>query len=105
MLSGPSDPENGHAFMSLRLQRRQNPGVIIDTWGMFRTTDLGGARQKYCSVYSVLAEDEIIVATGQLAPNGFNWTQLLSDHAVHGRRDHLAPCAAASTSPRRSSPA
>lgn len=73
-VAGPPDQSNGHAFCGLGYT---GAGVTIDSWGMFGTLTWD-AIAKYCDVYAVLGADILDQAT-QKAPNGFNWTQLLSD--------------------------
>jgi hypothetical protein len=72
--AGSEDQDNGHAFMACGF----NPqGVVIDTWGMLGIMTWA-AVAKYASCYTVLGVD-IVEKITQKAPNGFNWTQLVSD--------------------------
>ena len=73
-VAGPENQDNGHAFCGVGY----NPqGIIIDTWGMLGIMTWK-AVAKYPSVYTVLGTD-IVDKITQKAPNGFNWTQLVSD--------------------------
>ena len=78
-VAGKPDPENGHSFMSAKYDTVS--GVNIDTWGLngYMTWP---AVAKYASntgeLYTILTPDSINRATAK-APNGLNWTQLVSD--------------------------
>ena len=74
-----ADPEAGHAFCGVGYN---SAGVIIDTWGMLGLMTWA-AIAKYGSVYAVLGQDAINRGS-LLAPNGFNWTQLVSDFQSMG---------------------
>ena len=73
-VAGPENQESGHAFCGVGY----NPqGIIIDTWGMLGIMTWA-AVAKYPNTYTVLGSD-IVDKITQKAPNGFNWTQLVSD--------------------------
>ena len=79
-VAGMADPEAGHAFAGFGydpIAGYNSEGVIIDTWGLFGTITWA-AIAKYGTVYTGLGADAIDKAT-QKAPNGANWTQLVSD--------------------------
>jgi hypothetical protein len=81
-VAGPPNPENGHCFGGGGYE----PGRIkIVEWGMTGwMTDAAVAMYASTAgageLYTVLSTDWMINATAK-APNGFNWTQLLSDLA------------------------
>jgi|SRR5579864_1523388 len=78
--AGPSDPQNGHAFVGAAYNKQ---GVVISTWGMLGTLTYSAIAQ-YASqasggqVYAVLSAD-IISKAMEKAPMGFDWSQLLAD--------------------------
>ena len=78
-VAGMADPDAGHAFCGVGYNA---DGVIVDTWGMLGLMTWA-AIAKYGSVYAVLGQDAINRGS-MLAPNGFNWTQLVSDFQSMG---------------------
>lgn len=72
-VAGPAT-EEGHAWMSYGYDQK---GTFDDTWALLGRETYASIRT-YGSTYSVLSSDSIIRAS-QRSPNGFNWTQLLSD--------------------------
>lgn len=84
-VAGDPNPQNGHCFIG---GGYDSTGVKICTWGMVGTIEwdavqyytqesLGGA------LYCLLSEDQIAKAQ-VAAPNGLNWTQLISDFDFMG---------------------
>ena len=71
-VGAPTD--EGHAWMGCGYD---STGIKIDTWAMLGTETYASIAA-YGHVYTVLGVDSIDRAS-QKAPNGFNWTQLLSD--------------------------
>jgi hypothetical protein len=108
---GTPDPDNGHCVMGVGYTPQ---GVKIDTWGMFGTltwaaiaalcTQSGGGE-----LYVMLTPDQL--AKGQAkAPNGINWTSLLTDFNTMGGNVPVpapapAPPAPAPTPPHPAPPA
>ncbi len=79
-VAGNPDPNNGHCVIGCGYT---TGGVTIDSWGLLGTLTWKAAA-KYAvlanggELYVLLSPDQI--AKGQtLAPNGFNWTQLITD--------------------------
>ena len=92
-VAGPPNPDNGHAFCS---EKYDQTGAYIDTWGM-QGVHTWAAIAEYASItnngelYAVLSKDAIIKGTNK-APNGVNWTQLLSDlQSTEPSRPHRRP--------------
>jgi len=81
-VAGPPDPENGHDVAGFGYN---TSGVIFDTWGMIGTLTWA-AIAEYAQwanggeLYTVISHD-MIERAQQIAPNGFNWQQLLADFA------------------------
>ncbi len=80
--AGAPNPNNGHAFPACKYDAF-NGCVYNETWGLQGIlTDRAIAQyttaQSQGAVYTALSP-EILVRAQQRAPNGFNWTQLLSD--------------------------
>lgn len=86
-VAGAPDPSNGHCIGAYGYESAAG-NVSIATWGMngFMTD---AALAEYCSVsnggelYSVISKDSLKAAQ-QLAPNGFDWTQLVADFEALG---------------------
>jgi hypothetical protein len=83
--AGQSDPQNGHSFSA---HGYSADGVLIDTWGMigtltwkaiakYATNDNGG------ELYVIITPDQIAKGAAK-APNGFDWTTLISDFNAMG---------------------
>ena len=84
-VAGPSNPDNGHAFISAAYDES---GCKIDTWAMEGTmTD--AANSKYAvpaaggALYTVFTYQSIIKATGK-AQNGFAGASLVADFNAMG---------------------
>ena len=84
-MAGPSDPSNGHCVIGVGYGQS---GVTIDTWGLLGTLTYGAIAQ-YCAaaaggeLYAMLTPDQL--AKGQSkAPNGVDWTELVSDFKSMG---------------------
>ena len=80
-VAGDPDPSNGHCVAVVGYTA---DGLLIDTWGMIGLLTWA-AVAKYCSagknngaIYTVVSKDAINVAR-KLAPNGFDWSQLVAD--------------------------
>jgi hypothetical protein len=84
-IAGDAVPENGHCFPAIGYDSNK---FLISTWAMLGHIT-NAAVTKYCvpsvngELYTVISQDQINVAT-QLAPNGFNWAQLLADFQAMG---------------------
>ena len=79
-VAGDADADNGHDVPAFGYNAT---GAIFDTWGMIGTLTWG-AIEEYANgsnggeLYTVVSMDSINKAK-QLAPNGFDFTQLLAD--------------------------
>jgi hypothetical protein len=79
-VQGQPDPSNGHNILGFGYNLQ---GVNVSTWALEGLMTYS-AIANYCSVanqgelYTVISPDSIIKATSR-APNGFDWTQLMSD--------------------------
>lgn len=84
-VAGAADPDNGHSFASIGYTAT---GITIDTWGLFGTITKA-AVQQYCiqtsdgEILIPLSQETVNSAT-QLAPSGFNWSQLAADFDAFG---------------------
>ena len=79
-VAGAPDPENGHCIMGFGYDAH---GVKIDSWGMLGTLTWAAVK-KYAAasgggeLYAMLTPDQL--AKGQSkAPNGIDWSALISD--------------------------
>jgi hypothetical protein len=84
-VAGPSDPQNGHCFPGFGYTAQ---GVTIATWGMTGLLTNAGVAQYAASgaggeLYVVISQDQLNTAS-QLAPNGFDWDQLVADFQALG---------------------
>ena len=84
-VAGTPDPENGHCFVGAGYN---SAGVQIDTWAMVGTITWA-ALQKYCAssaggeLYVMITPEQL--AKGQTkAPNGFAWSDLITDFNTLG---------------------
>jgi hypothetical protein len=79
-VAGEPNPEQGHAIMAIGYTAE---GVVVDSWGMtglvtwaalakYMVTSAGG------EAYVLVSEDQLNKAQAK-APNGFDWTTLISD--------------------------
>lgn len=78
--AGSPDPSNGHCIMGYGFN---STGVLIDSWGMLGTLTWAAVK-KYAAasaggeLYAMLSPDQL--AKGQQkAPNGIDWSALISD--------------------------
>ena len=84
-VAGNIDDRNGHCFLGCGYDAN---GILISTWGMtgtitYAATSKYMANSNYGELYVVISEDQLNSATN-LAPNGLNWTQLVSDFNALG---------------------
>jgi hypothetical protein len=94
-VAGPSDPENGHCFPGFGYTAQ---GVTIATWGMTGLLTNAAVAQYAASgvggeLYVVISQDQLNTAS-QVAPNGFDWAQLVADFQALGGTVTLPPSSA-----------
>jgi hypothetical protein len=102
-----ADPENGHCVIGMGYN---SSGVQIDTWAM-QGTITWAALQKYCAssvggeLYVLITPDQLPKAATK-APNGFAWSDLISDfNALGGHVPVPAPPAPTPPAPTPTPPA
>ena len=84
-VAGNPDPDNGHCVSGVAYDSK---GVIIDTWGLLGWITWA-AIAEYCTaanggeLHVMLTPDSIIKAQ-EKAPNGLNWSQLITDFDAMG---------------------
>jgi hypothetical protein len=84
-VAGPPDPENGHCFPGVAYAAE---GVTISTWAMTGLVTNAAIAEYAASpvngeLYVVISQDQLNAAS-QLAPNGFDWAQLVADFQALG---------------------
>jgi len=98
-VAGNPDPENGHCVTGVGYNAN---GIVIDTWGMLGTLTWA-AIAEYASANSngelyILISQGALNKTTNLAPNGFNWSQLVADFdALGGSITPVTPTTTATT--------
>jgi hypothetical protein len=82
---GPPDPQNGHCFPGCGYTAQ---GVTIATWAMTGMVTNAAVAEYAASaangeLYVVISQDQLNAAN-QIAPNGFDWAQLVADFQALG---------------------
>ncbi len=102
-VAGNINQSQGHCFLGVGYNAN---GILISTWGMTGTITYAAtseymANSNYGELYVVISEDQLNSATN-LAPNGLNWTQLVSDFNALGGNvviSNTSPNTAPNTAP------
>jgi hypothetical protein len=84
-VAGPPDPDNGHCFPGCGYTAQ---GVTIATWAMTGLVTNAAVAQYAASaasgeLYVVISQDQLNAAS-EIAPNGFDWDQLVADFQALG---------------------